>query len=269
MTVLVILLTTIDVGLFAWTVAKNGGFEKFDVNPFIGPSIYTLDETLARNSYKISGVVNDNFDGQCVLCSENPVPNCVEGTLCSINPNLPDCIRERPDCSHEWTRLIVPIFLHVGLIHLVLNILIRWQLLIIMEPLWGEGRLIFIYLVSGIGGNLLSSVYSTVRISVGASGSLFGLIASLIPFLFQFSKAFNYPKAVSLFIFGFLVTDAIVTPMLVGDSELYDSYAHTGGAIMGFMATLVVWGHSPSPEKWQRKMGSQRPWLIMALRVYN
>lgn len=250
-TVLVVLLTVIDVGLFALAVAQNGGFEPFDVNPFIGPSNVTLDGMYARNSWKISNVVTDDVDIGCVRDNA-----CEQG----VGP----C----PDCNLEWYRLLVPIFLHVGLIHLVLNILIRWQLLIIMEPLWGQGRLLFIYLVSGLGGNLLSSVYSTVRISVGASGSLFGLIASLMLFLFQFSKAFSFPGLVSIFIFVFLVADAIVTPILVGDTDIYDSYAHTGGAVSGFLATLVVWGHSPSPENWQKKIGSQSPRVMMSLRMY-
>jgi membrane associated rhomboid family serine protease len=80
-------------------------------------------------------------------------------------------------------RLLVPVFLHAGIIHLVFNLFFQCNVGFRMEEVWGIPRLAAIYFSAGIGGNLMSALISTTSVSVGASGSLFGILGGMLAFL--------------------------------------------------------------------------------------
>jgi membrane associated rhomboid family serine protease len=80
-------------------------------------------------------------------------------------------------------RLITPVFLHGGLLHLVMNTLFTLQLGFTLELRWGIRRFIAVYFVAGLGGNLLSALAFWHSISVGASSALFGLFGANITYL--------------------------------------------------------------------------------------
>ena len=58
----------------------------------------------------------------------------------------------------EWWRLFTAMFLHFGAMHLVLNCYALWDAGQLAERMYGHGRFLAIYLLSGLGGNLLSFV---------------------------------------------------------------------------------------------------------------
>ena len=74
-------------------------------------------------------------------------------------------------------RLFTAMFLHVGFLHLVLNLYSQLIVGIETERTLGPFRLAFVYFVSGIGGNALSAVFMPRITAVGASGPIFGLFA--------------------------------------------------------------------------------------------
>lgn len=75
----------------------------------------------------------------------------------------------------EWYRLITPIFLHIGIIHFVINNMALKVIGRMIEPYLGSFWFLFIYLSSGIAGNISSSYFNTAM-GAGASGAIFGLI---------------------------------------------------------------------------------------------
>ena len=56
----------------------------------------------------------------------------------------------------QWWRLFTAQFLHIGIMHLVSNAVMIYYLGMFLEPLLGHIRFLAVYLISGIGGNLLS-----------------------------------------------------------------------------------------------------------------
>lgn len=78
----------------------------------------------------------------------------------------------------EVGRLFFPMFLHAGLLHLAFNMYGLYQVGRVLEVLAGPKRLFVLYIVSGITGNLSSFAFSRA-LSVGASGSLFGILLCL------------------------------------------------------------------------------------------
>ena len=75
-------------------------------------------------------------------------------------------------CTNK--RLVVPIFLHGGILHYAGNMMIQMSLGAQVESAAGWLRMMLIYLISGMGGNLFSAVFSPDVPSVGCSGALCG-----------------------------------------------------------------------------------------------
>ena len=79
----------------------------------------------------------------------------------------------------EWYRLFSPLILHAGFIHYFINMLALWLLGKVMEQNHGMFITFVLFVVPGVGANILSAIFLPEYISVGASGGLFGLIGAL------------------------------------------------------------------------------------------
>ncbi|XP_058009633.1 RHOMBOID-like protein 2 isoform X2 [Hevea brasiliensis] len=82
--------------------------------------------------------------------------------------------------EHQGWRLITSMWLHAGVIHLLANMLSLIFIGIRLEQQFGFVRVGIIYLLSGFGGSILSSLFIQRNISVGASGALFGLLGAML-----------------------------------------------------------------------------------------
>jgi membrane associated rhomboid family serine protease len=101
---------------------------------------------------------------------------------------------------NQWWRLITPVFLHLGVIHLAVNLLFQLTSGADLERHLGHTVVIFVYFISGLGGNLASAFWLpsmvcfffcwnsvfmfhncySIQIGVGASSALFGLVATIL-----------------------------------------------------------------------------------------
>jgi membrane associated rhomboid family serine protease len=80
----------------------------------------------------------------------------------------------------EWWRLLTAAFLHGGLFHLLMNMLILWLVGGPLETGLGRGRFVAIYVVSGLAGSAGALLLSPDAITVGASGAIFGLFGAAL-----------------------------------------------------------------------------------------
>ena len=132
--------------------------------------------------------------------------------------------------GHWWT-LITAIYLHGGLLHIFFNMMWVRQLGPLVEELFGPFRLFTIFTVAGVTGFLFSTTMGHSA-TLGASGSIFGLLAAAIVYGRRagsslFTRQFLQWAAI-LFVFGF------VFPGI-------DNWAHLGGFVGGYgMASLFV-----------------------------
>jgi len=94
----------------------------------------------------------------------------------------------------QWYRLLTATFVHVGIIHIAVNMWCLWNLGLLGEPLLGPMGLVAVYVLTGIAGNLLSTGFSVVDalmrhgpmqifVGAGASGAVFGIAGILIVLL--------------------------------------------------------------------------------------
>jgi rhomboid protease GluP len=94
----------------------------------------------------------------------------------------------------QWWRIVTAMFVHVGIVHLGMNMWCLWNLGLLAEPLMGSFGVIAVYLLTGAAGNLLSighnymfplhdSGYTIYPVGAGASGAVFGIAGALIVLL--------------------------------------------------------------------------------------
>mmetsp|Transcript_27484 Transcript_27484/g.72570 ORF Transcript_27484/g.72570 Transcript_27484/m.72570 type:complete len:308 (+) Transcript_27484:73-996(+) len=80
----------------------------------------------------------------------------------------------------EYWRLITPIMLHAGIFHLVINVFTQCMFGIQLEREWGGSQIAIIYVVAGVYGNVLSVLFAPYALSIGCSGSVFGLFGAQV-----------------------------------------------------------------------------------------
>src|SRR5207253_69912 len=81
--------------------------------------------------------------------------------------------------SGEVWRLVTCIFVHVGGVHLMVNVIGLWFLGRLAEDLLGGWRTACVFALAGIGGSVASFLASPVGVSAGASGAIFGLLGAV------------------------------------------------------------------------------------------
>ncbi len=80
----------------------------------------------------------------------------------------------------DWWRIITSGFLHAGVIHIAFNMYFLYFLGTLLEPAIGKLRFGLIYFVSLVGGSFGALLLSPEKVTVGASGAVFGLMGAAI-----------------------------------------------------------------------------------------
>ena len=126
---------------------------------------------------------------------------------------------------HHFHRLILPIFLHFNLQHLLGNVFFQLMWGFRIEQSLGTKKFVFLYFVAGIGGNLLSTVNELFIISAGASSSILGILGFGFPYVILTWKD---PKNDTLDHFFSIFTYIGTLKALVIGAEDSDNSAHRG-----------------------------------------
>jgi membrane associated rhomboid family serine protease len=82
------------------------------------------------------------------------------------------------DPGGEYHRLVTSGFLHGGIIHLLFNMYVLWWLGNLLEPSMGTPRFVALYFASLLAGSFGALLLSPDKLTVGASGAVFGLMAA-------------------------------------------------------------------------------------------
>jgi len=138
----------------------------------------------------------------------------------------------------DWWRLLTALFLHAGLLHVVLNM---WGLASFgpaAERLFGSVNYLLLYLVSGVAGNLASIAWHPDVNGVGASGAIMGVLGSLLAAQWRIEnkvlRSVLRPLRNSVLLFA---AYALVTGFIHAN---IDNAAHLGGFAAGILTGLAV-----------------------------
>ena len=170
-------------------------------------------------------------------------------TLRSLGALEPQLIAEG-----EYWRLFVAMFLHSGWMHLGLNCFGLFIFGQQLEIIYGYGRLIVIYLLSGLVSGVttyaLNLSLMSNAIGVGASGAIFGVLGGLVGFFLihrNLLGSLGHRSLIGLVAFAVLnMLFGLVTPDV-------DNYAHIGGFVCGVVLGVVF---SPRYMKTLNNLGS-------------
>ncbi|KAL3524245.1 hypothetical protein ACH5RR_017079 [Cinchona calisaya] len=137
--------------------------------------------------------------------------------------------------QHQGWRLVSSFWLHAGIIHLISNMLCLALIGIRLEQQCGFVRIGAIYLLSGFGGSLLSSLFIQKSISVGASGALFGLLGAMLSELIT-----NWSIYTNKFAALVTILVVVLINLAVGVLPHVNNFAHIGGFLTGLLLGFVM-----------------------------
>lgn len=135
----------------------------------------------------------------------------------------------------QWWRLVTPVFIHIGFTHLLINSLTLYFLGLYIEQLFGHWRMLVIYFVSAVAGNLCSAYWLPNGLAAGASTAIFGLFGAFL----MLGESFRENLAIRQLSQQFL----ILVLLNVGIDILapgIDLAGHIGGLFGGFLMAYIV-----------------------------
>jgi len=158
--------------------------------------------------------------------------------------------------QHQWWRFVTPMFVHVGLLHLLVNMYSLWMVGPYVEKLYGGAKFLFFWVATGVAG-VVASYLTVLRPgtsvgplaqfifkmqdgpSAGASGAIFGLVGVLFVFGIKFRHELpeGFKRA-----FGTGLLPVIMINLFIGymAKGFIDNAAHLGGLISGAALASVV-----------------------------
>lgn len=149
----------------------------------------------------------------------------------------------------EWFRLVSPIFLHAGIVHIISNGIIQLRIGGYLNLVYGTPKWVIIYMASGIFGNMMSCCFLPDAVSVGSSGALLGMLSSWLTWIiFRWRKIPPEAKTqrnCQLIV----VTISIVVTLALSFSEYVDWGSHFGGSFQGIFLGLFFLSSELDNEK--------------------
>lgn len=134
----------------------------------------------------------------------------------------------------EFYRAFTAMFFHWDIIHLACNMYSLYLIGTQIENVMGKYKFLFIYIVSGIIGCLLSGVVNASSVSAGASGAIFGLMGAMIYFGYHYRLYLGQAlrsQIIPIVILNLFISFAIPN---------IDAFGHIGGLVGGLFATMIV-----------------------------
>lgn len=198
----------------------------------------------------------------------------------------------------QWWRLFTACFLHIGILHLLLNMYALVYIGLLLEPYLGRSRFLAAYLISGIAASMTSLWWHDLTISAGASGAIFGIYGVFLALLTTnlLDKAVKKALMTSVAIFvsynilnGFKPNSGIDNAAHIGGllSGLFIGYSFVPSlkqfgdsilkystifvlAIVLFISSFTVYSTLPNDiGKYEKRMQQFVAFESMALEVYN
>jgi membrane associated rhomboid family serine protease len=133
---------------------------------------------------------------------------------------------------------VTSLFCHASWLHLSSNLVFLYLFGKLIEEQEGTLGVLVSYLICGIGGNVISEIFLSGGVGLGASGAVFGLFVVSV----LIKLKWNARNLLEVVILGqFVLAQIISEAKSVGASDGIGHLTHLGGAITG---GLLVFGLS-------------------------
>jgi rhomboid protease GluP len=138
----------------------------------------------------------------------------------------------------QWWRLLTCVFVHIGVMHIALNMWCLWGLGRLAESVYDRWTFGGLYLITGLFASVASLFWRPVGVSAGASGAIFGIAGALISAFYL--GEFSLPKTVVSGLLTSVLKFAgynLVLGTFLGQT---DNAAHVGGLVSGLILGALI-----------------------------
>ena len=146
----------------------------------------------------------------------------------------------------QWWRLLTCVFVHIGIMHIALNMWCLWGLGRLAESVYDHWTFGAVYLITGVGASVASLAWNPAVLSAGASGAIFGIAGALIASFYL--GEFALPKTVvSSYLTAVLKFAGynLVIGAFIGHT---DNAAHVGGLVTGLVLGALIAKAAPNRD---------------------
>jgi membrane associated rhomboid family serine protease len=175
--------------------------------------------------------------GDALVFSFTSITRRFDRTLVQMGALVPGRVAQG-----QWWRLFTAMFLHIGILHLLMNCYALWLFGEFVERGFGRWQMLFLFLFTGWLGGVASYAFGSG--GAGASGAIFGLFGAFIAYNLRrrgtAMASANLRLAVTLLVINGLLA--------VGIREI-DWHAHLGGLIAGLLGGWLLEGAGPAATR--------------------
>ncbi len=138
----------------------------------------------------------------------------------------------------QWWRTLTSAFLHIGIVHLALNMWCLWSLGGLAEAIFRRTNFLIIYVLCALGGAVASLAWHPQVVGAGASGAVFGVAGALIAAFYfghlPIPRAMLKNDLTSLLVFAaYNLAYGAIHPHI-------DNAAHLGGLATGLILGALL-----------------------------
>ena len=139
----------------------------------------------------------------------------------------------------EYWRLFTATFMHFGFEHIANNMLILVCAGMILEKALGHVKFTILYLIAGVGGNILSCAQmlhtKDYAVAAGAAGAIFGIVGALLWIVILHRGRYESLTGKGLL---FMIVITLYYGITTGG---IDNWGHIGGLLMGFVMGIILY----------------------------
>jgi membrane associated rhomboid family serine protease len=137
----------------------------------------------------------------------------------------------------QWWRLIAYMFVHIGAMHLLMNMMVLHFMGPIVEQMWGPVRYLGLYLIAGVGAAVAQLLIDPQSGLAGASGSLCGLLGSMAVWV-TLNRAYLPPRHAADWMRNIVIN--IVFIAMISFLPEVSWAGHLGGGIVGAIVAVPL-----------------------------
>lgn len=197
----------------AWQVVERLGL--------VAPQLLSMSTMLGVCMLVVYGAMMFSAPGDGYLSWQEP-------TLIQFGAHYREAV-----VAGQWWRIATAMFVHIGLWHLAFNLLALAQVGPSIEQRVGRGRAVFMFMLTGLAGNVVSELWYANTIAAGASGAIMGLIGMAAGLGHRDGTTVGRHMRNHMLKWG-------AYTMLFGLMIGADNAAHAGGFVCGLLIALVL-----------------------------
>lgn len=160
----------------------------------------------------------------------------------SMGAMYPDSITN----DKEYWRFFTATFMHFGIMHLANNMIMLGASGVILEDALGHVKYLILYMLAGVGGNILSYLQmietGQYAVAAGASGAIFGGLGALLWIVIKHKGHYKtLTKRGVIFMIALALYYGLTTAGV-------DNWGHIGGLIAGFVLAILLYRENQQIE---------------------